>query len=179
MYSHKFNAVLGVLLILPILSGSVWAQDLPQLPKNTDPQLVEEILAKKRLAQALYELEEVQKKRKDLMVTQAESSSQSNQVSAPSLSLPGQNITTARIEPVVMSIEGKADRLRALLIVGQGATQRVKSGDIANGWKIIRVEHDGVMASFDGQAKFLALGDSNYVPQSQQINTAQPYLYQE
>lgn len=159
--------------------GMATAQE-PYLPDNLNSELVEKLQAKKRLAQALLDLEEVQKKRQDLNSNFEDSSA--SQITAPSMDWPGNHSNASRVEPVVLSIEGKHGRLRALLMVGQGITQRVKAGDTVNGWEVIRVEHDGVLASKDGQAKFLAFGDSNYVPQEQTLNpavhqTQQPYQY--
>ncbi|MBE0471429.1 MAG: type IV pilus biogenesis protein PilP [Methyloprofundus sp.] len=166
-------------LICAAYLGIATAQE-PSLPDNLNNQMVKELQEKKRLAQAMLELEEVQKKRRDLNSDPADTSTP--QINAPTMSWPGNYSGSARIEPVVLSIEGKHDRLRALLLVGQGITQRVKTGDTANGWKVIKVEHDGVLASKDGQAKFLAFGDSNYVPQEQAQNpnlgqAQQPYQY--
>lgn len=166
-------------VLLAFYCATSMAQE-PYLPDNLSDEVVETLQAQKRLAQALLELEEIQKKRRDLNSDPADTST--SQINAPTMSWPGNYSNSSRIEPVVLSIEGKHDRLRALLLVGQGITQRVKTGDTANGWKVIKVEHDGVLASKDGQAKFLAFGDSNYVPQEQVQNpnlgqTQQPYQY--
>lgn len=169
-----------VLTLISIVYLSAATAQEPPLPDNVSNEMIKELQTQKRLAQALLELEEVQKKRRDLKSDPADSSAP--QINAPTMSWPGNYSGSTRIEPVVLSIEGKHDRLRALLLVGQGITQRVKAGDTANGWKVIKVEHDGVLASKDGQAKFLAFGDSNYVPQEQPQNPAlgqsqQPYQY--
>ncbi|MBE0469819.1 MAG: type IV pilus biogenesis protein PilP [Methyloprofundus sp.] len=171
----------GVATIIAFaFAGVISAQDL-YLPEKISPELIEKLQSQKRLAQALYELEEVQKRRRELNAETTESMP-SPHLSNPSLNLnwTGSNVSNRRLEPVVMSIEGRVDNLRAVLLVGQGTTQRVKNGDSANGWKIIKVEHDGVLASKDGQAKFLAFGDSNHIPQESVVNAhdQQPFSYQ-
>ncbi|HEY9017617.1 type IV pilus biogenesis protein PilP [Thiomicrospira sp.] len=173
-----------VLLVLMTTMVSVsWAGQEPYIPKNIDDQFVKNIQEQKRVAEALFELEQIQKKRSDLIKQNSETSSdistnnQVRQPSVPSLNWPV-NAAKPEIEPIVLSIEGKAGNLRAMLLVGRGATQRVKSGNTANGWKVIKVEHDGVLASKDGKAKFLAFGDSNYVPQESNSQSAnQPFDY--
>lgn len=175
----SLNKVLLVFCMTSFAFAS-WAEE-PYIPQKTDAQFVEDVQAKKRAAEALFELEQIQKKRRDLRKQESASpggasvESPIRQPSVPSMNWPI-NQSKPVIEPVVLSIEGKSDNLRALLLVGRGATQRVKSGDSANGWKVIKVEHDGVLASKDGKAKFLAFGDSNYVPQENSNQSAnRPY----
>lgn len=177
----SLNKVLLVLCMASIATTSLAEE--PYIPHKIDDQFVANVQEKKRAAEALFELEQIQKKRRDLNKQETEVSgggalnSQIRQPSVPSMNWPV-NQARPEIEPVVLSIEGKANNLRAMLLVGRGATQRVKAGDEANGWEVIKVEHDGVLASKDGQAKFLAFGDSNYVPQESNSQSAnQPFDY--
>lgn len=162
MLSHK-KVIAGTLLVMA--SQLAIANNDIGLPHEITPEVIESLQHQKRLAEALYELEEIQKKRRDLNIDQnsgmMDPNSMSNNMNMgmPQTGYSNMNI----IEPVVVSVEGKASDLRALLLVGQGQTIRVRAGQEVSGWKIIKIEADGVTASKNGREKFLAFSEFNHI----------------
>lgn len=113
-------------------------------------QYVKDIIQNKRIMEAQLELQKILKQRSQLSSTESD-----NPQIEPPKNISGGMFRKKSAEPLVISIEGPKKHLVALLKVGSGNILRVRVGDTANGWKIVEINNDGVIASKEDETKLL------------------------